>query len=151
MISHTILDHCWVCSVRFTDARPPGPANREDHHIIPRAAGGSDGPQVSLCENHHGKAHKIALRFSSNKPYFDLTTGEPDSAKLKLLWLASRIDAALKATSKDPNKKTMVILALDRKKQKQIEMLKQVYPQCKSRESIYDLALQALFRKHFTD
>jgi hypothetical protein len=145
-----IFDHCWICSVRFTDAKPAGPANRENHHIIPRQAGGADGPQVSLCENHHGKAHKIAMRMSSNKPYFDLLSGEPDAAKQKLLWLASRIFTAFEAVKGDPNKKVMVVMTLDRKKQKQLQMLQKVYPQAKSREAIYDLALQSLFNRNFS-
>lgn len=150
MIAHMILDHCWVCGTRFTDANPPGPANREDHHIIPRAAGGTDGPQVSLCDPHHTKLHKIAMRMSANKPHFDLLSGEPDSAKHKLIWLASRAHMAFEATKDDPNKKVVVVLALDRKKQQQVEMLKKAYPQARSREAIYDMALQALFNKTFT-
>jgi hypothetical protein len=144
------LPHCWVCGVRFSDQKPPGPANREEHHIIPRQAGGSDGPQVSLCDVHHTKLHKIALRLSSSKPHFDLLIGEPDAAKHKLLWLASRVFTAFEVMKNDPNKKVMVLISIDRQKQLMIDRLKKVYPKAKSRESIYDLALTSLYQRHFT-
>lgn len=28
-----------------------------DHHVIPRSAGGSDGPQAALCQRHHDQIH----------------------------------------------------------------------------------------------
>jgi|SRR6185437_1280427 len=144
------LPACWVCGTRFSDVVPPGPANREEHHIIPRQAGGTDGPLVSLCDGHHAKLHKIALRLSSKKPYFDLLVGEPDAAKQKLLWLASRVYTAFEAVKSDPNKKVMLVLTIDRRKQYMIEQLKKVYPQARSREAIYDLALSAFYQRHFT-
>lgn len=148
-IAHMILDHCWVCGTRFVDARPPGPALREDHHIIPRAAGGVDGPQVSLCDTHHTKLHKIALRLKSGKPHFDLLTGEDIERQKKLLWLAIRVHEAFNLTKDDPNKKALAILTLDRRRQQQIEQLKLIYPKAKSREAILDLALQSLYNRHF--
>jgi hypothetical protein len=102
-----------------------------------------------VCDVHHTKLHKIANRFSSNKPYFDLLIGEPDAAKQKLLWLASRVYMAFEAVKGDPNKKKMVVLTINQKKQAQIDLLKKVYPTAKSREAIYDLALDSLFAKHF--
>ena len=64
-----VSDACWVCGVRFKTSLPPGPATREDHHIIPRNAGGEDGPEVSLCERHHAIAHKIAYTIQGKKDY----------------------------------------------------------------------------------
>ena len=144
------LPACWVCQARFSDQNPPGPANREEHHIIPRQAGGTDGPQVSLCDVHHTKLHKIANRLSSNKPYFDLLYGEQGDREKKLLWLASRVYMAFEAVKDDPNKKKMVVLTIDQKKQQMLDMLKRVYPQAKSREAIYDLALAQMYQRHFT-
>lgn len=145
------LPHCWVCSARFTDSRPPGPANREEHHIVPRQAGGTDGPTVSLCDGHHACLHKIALRLKSKRPYFDLVTEEPDEAKKKLYWLATVVFNAFEATRDDPNKIVMSMMALDRKQQLMIERLRQVYPKVKSREALINLAIESLYRKHFTD
>ena len=151
MMDHLFLQHCWVCETRFNTADPPGPANEERHHIIPKQAGGTDGPQVSLCENHHAKLHKIALRLKSKKPYFEFLVGESDERKQKLLWLASRVFNAFELTSGDPNKKVAVVLALDAQHQQMIDKLKKLYPSLKSREAILNLALENLYRKHFLE
>jgi hypothetical protein len=150
-MEHIFLSHCWVCEVRFNTADPPGPANEERHHIIPRQAGGTDGPQVSLCDVHHTKLHKIALRLKSKKPYFEFLVGESDPRKQKLLWLASRVYNAFELTSGDPNKKVAVVLALDSKSQAMIDKLKKVYPNLRSREAILNLALTSLYNKHFLE
>jgi hypothetical protein len=151
LTNHMILDHCWVCGIRFTDANPPGPANREDHHIVPQKAGGTDGPQVSLCDAHHTKAHKIALRLTSQKPYFEFMVNEPELRQKKLLWLASVIHNSFQATKNDPNKRVVVAMAINQRQQQQIEALKRVYPSARSREAVLSIALEALFQKHFTN
>lgn len=150
-MQHIILPYCWVCERRFTTADPPGPEQEERHHIIPRKAGGEDGPQVSLCLTHHTKLHKIALRLKSKKPYFEFLVGESDARKQKLLWLASRVANAFSLTSGDPNKQVSVVLALDAKSQAMIDKLKKVYPQARSREAILNLALTSLYNKHFLE
>lgn len=48
-----ILQHCWVCA---------GKHGLNDHHVIPEAYGGVDGPQVTLCASHHTLIHTVALR-----------------------------------------------------------------------------------------
>ena len=145
-----VLDHCWICGTRFTDSKPPGPANKETHHIIPRQAGGTDGPTVDICDRHHTMLHKIANRLSSGKPHFDLVTGETPAQKQKVYWLATRVFDAFQAVKNDPNKKVMTILTLDKKQQHQIHLLQKVYPKAKSREALFMLALEALYKKHFT-
>jgi hypothetical protein len=145
------LPHCWVCDKRFTDSNPPGPENKEVHHIIPRAAGGSDGPTVTICDGHHKALHKIALRLTSGKPYFDLLVGDSPEQKQKVLWLASRVHYAFQAVKGDPNKKVVVVMGLDAKQQLMIDKLKVVYPSLKSREAIFNLALQNLYNKSFVE
>lgn len=150
MIKSMFLPHCWVCERRFIDSNPPGHVTRNDHHIVPKAAGGVDGPQVSLCSDHHDALHKIALRLAAKKPYFDLVNEETDDQKKKLYWLATVVHNAFAATKNDPNKKVAAIVELDRKQQDMITQLMNVYPQAKSREAILALALEALFSKHFS-
>ena len=82
-------DACWVCGIRFKNSVPPGPAMREDHHIFPRNAGGTDGPQASLCDRHHSCLHKIAQRLKARKDFKDLLVGESQLGAKRLLWLAS--------------------------------------------------------------
>jgi hypothetical protein len=150
MIQSIFSDKCWICDVRFRCSNPPGPATLERHHIVPRAAGGEDGPTVDICETHHQTLHKIALRMAAKKPYFDLVNQETDAQKKKLYWLATVVHNAFAATKGDPNKKVIATVELDRKRQDMITQLMGVYPQAKSREALLTLALEALFSKHFS-
>lgn len=148
-VKHIILPHCWVCEQRFTDSTPPGPASREVHHVILRNYGGEDGPTVTLCADHHNRLHAIALRLQSGKPHYDLLAGEPAGHATKLLELATNVYNAWSATKGDPNKPALVMLRLTGQQKSMIEKLKKVYPKCRSRESILNLALENLYRRNF--
>lgn len=153
VIKSIVLPHCWVCHDRFTDSNPPGPANKEVHHIIPRKAGGADGPTVTICDRHHAILHKIALRLSSKRkrPYHDLLIGETPETTQRVMWLAIQAYNAFELVKNDPNRKIMLIMGLSNDQQLMFDRLKRVYPTLKSRESIVDLALRALYAKHFTE
>jgi hypothetical protein len=148
MFESKILDYCWICSVRFKDSVPAGPALREDHHVIPRAFGGTDGPVVSLCETHHGILHKIAICMKTAKPYFNLLSTESSEHRKKLEWLASRVYNAELATRNDPNKSAVAMFTMDRRHREMIDALKPIY-HARSREAILEVALEALYSKHF--
>jgi hypothetical protein len=150
MVNSIYLPHCWVCERRFICSNPPGIVTRNEHHIVPKAAGGVDGPQVSLCSDHHDSLHKIALRMAAKKPYFDLVNQETDAQKKKLYWLATVVHNAFAATKDDPNKKAIATVELDRRQQDMVAQLMGVYPKAKSREALLALALEALFSKHFS-
>ena len=47
-----IMDSCWVCGSRD---------GLNDHHVVPQAYGGTNGPQVTLCASHHTVIHQVAL------------------------------------------------------------------------------------------
>lgn len=111
---HYLRDHCWVCNVEFENN--PNAA-RHDHHIIPRAFGGVNGPQVSLCNAHHDLLHALADAFISGNSLqvekrLASVEGMPPDAQTKLVWLASRVYIAHQVTSEDPNKKTLVTIPL---------------------------------------
>jgi hypothetical protein len=150
-ISSVWLPHCWVCHTRFTDSVPPGPANKEVHHVIPRKAGGTDGPTFTICDLHHARLHKIADRLGSKKkrPYHDLLVGETPETTRRLMWLAVQAYNAFALVKDDPNRKIMLMMGLSNQQQQMIESLKRVYPTLKSREAIVDLALRTLYAKHF--
>ena len=118
---------------------------------MPRQAGGTDGPQVSLCDPHHTKAHKIATRMSGSKSFHDLLSVEPASYHTKLLWLAKKIHDAFALTANDPNKRKFAMVSLDARRTQMIDRLKRVYPKARSREAIFNLALEALYKRHFTE
>jgi hypothetical protein len=150
VIQSIFLPHCWVCERRFIDSNPPGEVTKNLHHIVPKAAGGEDGPVVSICSDHHDALHKIALRMAAKKPHFDLVNQETDAQKKKLYWLATVVHNAFAATKGDPNKKVIATVELNRKQQDMVAQLMGVYPAAKSREAILTLALEALFSKHFS-
>lgn len=106
------LPHCWVCESKFSDSGGPVENLRHEHHVIPRAAGGTDGPTVSLCDTHHSLLHKIADRLSAGKEYYDLLTRNVEKDK-KLLFLASRVHVAMAAVENDPNKRRLMPLSFE--------------------------------------
>lgn len=147
-MQHIFLDHCWVCGVRFNTSNPPGPATEERHHIIPVGAGGKDGPQVSLCSDHHNLLHRIAERLP-NKPYHDLIGGEKHAHIPKLRWLAVQAYNALEQARADPNKHVMMAIELDPELRRKIEALKGVVG-VRSRSKVLRYAIEALYARHFT-
>jgi hypothetical protein len=83
-----ILDNCWVCSQRH---------GLNDHHVIPQAYGGVDGPQVTLCASHHTLIHTVALQ---KKAAWATACGESHTHEQtqKLLQLVAIIAKARAAT-----------------------------------------------------
>lgn len=148
MIQHTFLDHCWVCGVRFHTANPPGPATEERHHIIPVGAGGADGPQVSLCSDHHNLLHRIEERMPS-KPFDDLISGEKHANLGKLIRLAELAHNALAEARADPNKHVMMAVQLSPDLRRKIDALKDVVG-VGSRSKVVRYAIEALYARHFT-
>lgn len=138
---------CWVCKVRFKNSVPPGPANREDHHIFPRNAGGTDGPEVSLCDSHHSTIHKIAQRLHSKKPFQDLLLGEQPTYHKQLLWLASMIVKAEQFAEDDPNKLLRNGVQLTSTEVAMLQQLQKITG--KSRQELLRQSLYLLYQKYF--
>jgi hypothetical protein len=103
------LDHCWICKRKLGDSGGDPSMVRNEHHVIPRAFGGADGPTVSLCSAHHDLMHKIGDRLIAGKPHFELLTKDPE-IDYRMLWLASRVQASHSMFSDDPNKKQLLIV-----------------------------------------
>lgn len=144
------LPHCWVCGKRFNDLKVnPGPAMREEHHIIPRAYGGADGPTVSLCDLHHTTLHKIAVALKAGKSHYQLTAGHNPEQHGKLMLLATRVYEAEQATRNDPNKKTLLVLSLDGQLTRMVDDLKSVLPGVRGREAVARAAITSLWNRHF--
>ena len=58
---HIKLDFCWVCKQAGTEVK------LHDHHVVPTAFGGRDGPQVTLCSSHHNSLHDAAKLLYTKK------------------------------------------------------------------------------------
>ena len=141
-----ILPHCWICEVRFTG--DGGTEQRHDHHILPRAYGGVDGPEVSICDGHHSTVHLIGECLINEKPYHQFLRGEPPKRVQKIMYLATRIHEIYLLTKNDPNKAVSVNLVLTAQHRTMIDELKPVL-NVRSREAVFLAALEALHRRHF--
>lgn len=143
------VDYCWVCKSKFTDSG--GKAIRHEHHIIPRAYGGADGPTVTLCNTHHDKLHRVAEKLIADKNPYAFFVGETKESIRLILYLANIVRNSATLVKNDPNKHASVMVTLTRNQQNMVDKLKHIYPSSRSRASILALALQSLYNKHFTD
>lgn len=140
---HTFLPHCWVCGNKF-DAN----LKEQRHHIVPRAYGGTKGPQVSLCSSHHAALHEIALKLYTKKPYFTLLTKDPATDK-RLMYLASVAYNSRVLTENDPNKKPLLVESIRKETLDKLKRLKPIYRGA-SRAALVETAIDRLYAKHFT-
>ena len=141
-----IQDHCWVCGERFTTSIPPGRANEERHHILPRAFGGTDGPVVSLCDSCHSKVHKLSYD-PSKIPM--LCKGYPLESINKLIYLCGIIYKAKRLLEQDPNKLLPMTFKITKGDAEKLDRLKSVL-NVKSRAAVYAIALTRLYNQHFS-
>lgn len=105
-----LCDRCWVCNENI--GLSSSDRKRNDHHIIPVAYGGAEGPQVSLCSAHHSLLHEVALSFISGRKNSSLQAlqGLSPIASYKVTWLASRVYLAHEVFSKDVRRRIKVTL-----------------------------------------
>lgn len=141
-----IQDHCWICGRRFITAQPPGNANEERHHVLPRALGGEDGPLVSLCDSCHAKVHKLSYHPMKAQ---ELTHSYSPDAVRKLRYLSGIIYRAKALLDQDPNKLLPITFKINKEEAKKLDRLKSVLG-LKSRSAVYSAALNFLYRQHFS-
>lgn len=145
-----VREDCFVCMERFSDVANPGTAIREEHHVIPQAAGGTDGPTVSVCLHHHDLLHKIATRMYRKLDWQDLIVREPVGILQRLAFLAQKAADAQTLTANDPNKRVKVLLSLGAKHKAMLDRLKGTIPgKSQSREAIIIYALERLYQQQF--
>jgi hypothetical protein len=121
------LNVCWICRKLLADSGGDPHTIRHEHHIVPRAYGGTDGPTVTLCTGHHTLMHNVALKLISNRSYFNLTLGMKAPEMERLLFLATRVQIAHDYASGDPNKRFPVVLGLDNQVKSQLDQLTNFY------------------------
>lgn len=138
-----MFPYCWVCGKRFKTSTPPGPANRNDHHLVPQNAGGTDGPLVSLCADHHNTLHRIAERMHIAQGFLDLLSGEPRDQSLRLVWLATVCYKSEKAVEDDPNKHLGLSIKVSTEEVAVIDALRKRYNNV-SRKDLILLGLRLL-------
>ena len=106
------LNHCWVCH----DA-----SSLHEHHIIPQAYGGVDGPTVTLCATCHNGVHHVADGRVDMQP----TSWNETERLHRAQWLVSAIAQARIVASKSANKRVIVTLELSANEAKMLDRIKQ--------------------------
>lgn len=117
------LDHCWVCGVTLLDSGGDASFLRHNHHVIPRAAGGADGPLVSLDSAHHSLLHMVADKMMSGRDWQHLVASLTDSERAKLLYLSTRVVEAFKFVENDPNKRVTIHFSVSRSENEAVKKL----------------------------
>lgn len=104
------LDHCWICGNK---------SSLEEHHIIPSAYGGRNGPTITLCAICHSAIHSAA-----QKKGITTNTGSEDlclfcdrwcsaGSTSRIMYLIALIRKSRYITKNDANKTVKVSYTLD--------------------------------------
>lgn len=136
---------CWVCqAVFFPEGNDPS-VIRNDHHVIPRAYGGTDGPTVSLCSADHDMLHLLAQKIISGKDSeaHALLKLSPTGQRPRLMYLAMSIVSAHNLLANDPNKMRSITVRLNGANSDRLQKLAGFYSL--SKES---LVLRLINEKH---
>ena len=142
------LNFCWVCREVFTEFGGKPNFYAHQHHLVPRAFGGIDGPTYSLCNPHHHALHQIALRLEKHKPYTEFLTRDTEKDK-RLLWLASIALNAKLLVNQDPNKPMVISFVAKGLTKQRLKDLKKVYKL--SYADLIEVAVKNLHAKHHQD
>ena len=142
---------CFACGNPFLDTSAQGWKIRHGHHVIPRAAGGSNGPVVDICNEDHDLTHRLAekalggkLTDTSLKEFIREYSNGVEHAS-KLYWLVSRVVLAFTATKNDPNKKVLVSVSLSAKLAEKLDTLAVVTGR-KSRHATLEFLIESAYR-----
>lgn len=133
--AHEVTGGCWIDRTVDTSLH--------DHHVIPQAAGGRDGPQVRICSDCHNAIHDAADKGLDVIDYIEL----PDAKKrwttrqavARAGYLIRTIRTALEVARQSANKTTGVNLKLNGEENARLEYLAQ-----RLRCSKYNAAIWAI-------
>ena len=126
--SHPINNGCWLCGTLSN--------LQHDHHIFPQAYGGIDSPRVFLCDSCHGAIHKAADKeiFSEQCVSLNISPSTWNHYNFHRAdhLIKSIVDAKLIIQEILPrewtkNKRTKVVVELDRNEMYKLEYFKRIY------------------------
>lgn len=132
---------CWVCD---------NPNTPEYHHIIERASGGENGPQVRLCGNCHSGIHKVADAGPTLEVASQEFLGHPNKCLTMVLALAILITTARKSVAGDPNKTAVFSTRFNATTRKQLRELSKVVRLKGGQASIVVLAIAELHKRFYS-
>lgn len=118
---------CWICDGLLLDSGGDPSRMRNEHHVIPRAFGGEDGPTVSLDSAHHDLLHLVADKISAGTPWKHLVEAMAPLHKSRAVYLATRVVVAAKTIANDPNKRLHIMISPSRQQDAKIRQLAKLY------------------------
>lgn len=137
IVTHIFLNHCWICE---------GTASLHNHHIIPQAYGGVDGPQVTLCASCHNGVHHVADGRIDMRPDYWATVSQIEKSNT-LIYL---IQQARSIASGSDNKQITVTLILTAKEAKMLDAVKRILgssSRVSTIKTLIDLTYQRLTKR----
>jgi hypothetical protein len=99
---------CWCCGQPFATQEGIQLVQPNEHHVVPRACGGTDGPTVSLSSDHHELLHRVADAMLANRPWQHLVAGLRPESQNRVLYLSNVVVLATRATEKDANRRFLL-------------------------------------------
>lgn len=150
------LPFCWVCRKRFIECGGRDPTvMKHVHHVVPQAAGGTDGPTVTLCTHHHDVLHRIAEAWMSQKDLnrlegsgLALLRALPASEQVLIQYLSRVCALALHSVRDDPFKKKTASFSANAAEIKMLRQLQKLYG-THSRDETLRRAVQDAYRLRF--
>ena len=115
-----------MCNSLLADSGGDPAAIREEHHVVPQAYGGKDGPVIPLCISHHDLAHLIATKKISQQEYSHLMPASRFFSS-RLGYLSSVIEYAHSLTEKDPNKRVTISVTMSKSDLPAVDSLCSMY------------------------
>lgn len=126
---NTHPDRCEACGELFMDAHAQGSKIRHEHHLIPRAYGGSNGPTVDICNEDHDLLHLLAVKVIHNSLTLDEIPSRCDGPNhaLAITNMVYYVVEAERRTRNDPNKKTLVSVSLSGKQARMLDTITKTF------------------------
>lgn len=118
--------YCWICNRDFVSVAGVTTAVANEHHVVPRSLGGTNGPTVSLCSEHHDLMHAVAEQLVRDTPIaqvMPLLQGLAPPMQQRLLYLADVIIRATRAFADDVNKPYLLQCTLPARTGRQLTAL----------------------------
>lgn len=116
-------DRCWVCNNFLLDSGGDPSRIRQEHHVIPQAYGGTDGPTVSLDSAHHNLLHLVATKMIAGNPWEHLLQGMHPTHKERVYYLATRVVVASSYAADDPNKRVSIVISVNKAQNEKLKQL----------------------------
>lgn len=119
-----------------------------EHHVIPQANGGTNGPTVMLCAEHHNMIHKVAVKIltlirNGKEPEFTWPANHGDTNIAKYL-----VGEIVTSTLSTKTKKYKVILEFDQVQRDMLDLLKQELGVSSINKVLYS-CLELVFKSRF--